>query len=303
MRLLKRRADLNYQQLSENLRTLSDKHGCELLSIGRSVLGRELWTIRLGWGARSVYINGAHHACEWLTASLLLAFIQAYLEAREAASPLWGIDIGEASSRASLWITPMVNPDGVALAKEGLDAIPQQYHSTLLKWNYGNPNFREWKANIRGVDLNRQYRADWLKAYESSPKTPAPKYFAGEHPESEPEAKAVADFTRKLKPEFVIAYHSQGEVIYWNYRRKAPPEARRIAKELSRLTGYALVGHNPREAGYGGYKDWFISHFHRPGFTIEIGRGMNPLPLAQFNSIWQKNAPLLANLANYVLNL
>lgn len=30
----------------------------------------------------------------------------------------------------------------------------------------------------------------------------------------------------------------------------------------------------------GGFKDWFISEFCRPGFTIELGLGKNPLPAA-----------------------
>ncbi len=31
---------------------------------------------------------------------------------------------------------------------------------------------------------------------------------------------------------------------------------------------------------YGGYKDWFIQDFNRPGYTLELGEGQNPLPMS-----------------------
>lgn len=303
LRVFQHRADIGYPELTARLKQLEQEYDLELISIGTSVLGNQIWTLRLGWGAPSIYISGAYHGCEWLTTPVLLEFIQAYLAAKETAGTLYGVDITQLSTRVSLWITPLVNPDGVTLARQGLTAIPSPHHQALRKWNYGSENFREWKANIRGVDLNRQFRADWQQAYQQGPKTPAPKYFAGENPESEPESRAVADFTRKLNPEMVLAYHSQGEVIYWNYKRQAPPEARRIARELSRLSSYSIIGSNPDEAGSGGFKDWFISQFGRPGFTVEIGKGTNPLPVSQFDSIWAKNAPLLTNLGLFVTNI
>ena len=47
-------------------------------------------------------------------------------------------------------------------------------------------------------------------------------------------------------------------------------------------------------ASHGGFKDWFIESFGRPGFTIEIGRGENPLPISDFDEIYKKLAPALA---------
>jgi len=301
LRLGKHPANLGYLEITARLHELASAFNCQLMSIGRSVLGLELWTIRLGAGSRSVYLTGAHHGCEWLTAALLVHFCQAYLEAVKSATSLGGVKIGDHYSQVSIWVTPLVNPDGVSLARKNLRAIPARLHTDLIKWNYGRTDFRTWKANIRGVDLNRQYRADWHQAYQRGPKSPAPKYFAGNFPESEPESRAVANFIRALKPELLVCYHSQGEVIYWDYHHEAPPEARRIARELSRVSGYSLIASNPRVAGSGGLKDWFIHEFRRPGFTIEVGRGINPLSLAAFDSIWRKNLTLLAMLPTFVL--
>ena len=42
-----------------------------------------------------------------------------------------------------------------------------------------------------------------------------------------------------------------------------------------------------------GFKDWFIETYDRPGFTVEIGKGTNPLPLEQFPEIYRKLRELL----------
>lgn len=294
-------ADLGYAEITAQLQELASTYDCQLISIGKSVLGLDLWTIRLGTGSRSVYLTGAHHACEWLTATLLVRFCRAYLAANRSDAELSGVRISDLFHRTAVWVTPIVNPDGVSLARDNLRAIPAHLQADLIKWNGGRTDFSTWKANIRGVDLNRQYRAEWHQAYRRGPKAPAPKYYAGRFPESEPESRAVAKFIRTLEPALLVCYHSQGEVIYWDYRREAPAEARRIARELSRLSGYALVAANPQSAGSGGLKDWFIHEFRRPGFTIEVGRGINPLPPAAFDSIWRQNLPLLARLPAFVL--
>ena len=49
----------------------------------------------------------------------------------------------------------------------------------------------------------------------------------------------------------------------------------------------------PYASGFAGYKDWFIQEFHRPGYTIEVGQGVNPLPLDQFDTIYRDNLPIL----------
>ena len=49
----------------------------------------------------------------------------------------------------------------------------------------------------------------------------------------------------------------------------------------------------PAESGYAGYKDWFIQTYNRPGYTIEVGRGVNPLPLSQFPQIYRDNLGIL----------
>ena len=114
----------------------------------------------------------------------------------------------------------------------------------------------------------------------------------GPHPESEPETRALAALCRRVCFRHVVALHSQGEEIYWRYGAHTPPQSEMMARVLSAVSGYA-VADPAASASHGGFKDWFIDTFHRPGFTLELGRGQNPLPLREFESIYQKAREML----------
>ena len=81
-------------------------------------------------------------------------------------------------------------------------------------------------------------------------------------------------------------------MIYWRYLDYEPPESRNIAGSFSAVSGYA-VEETPYLSGFAGYKDWFIQDFDRPGYTIEAGLGENPLPLSQFDAIYERNLGIL----------
>ena len=59
------------------------------------------------------------------------------------------------------------------------------------------------------------------------------------------------------------------------------------------MSGYTAED-TPYAAGFAGYKDFFLQDFRRPGFTVEVGRGVNPLPLSQFEEIWRDNLGILS---------
>ena len=107
------------------------------------------------------------------------------------------------------------------------------------------------------------------------------------------------DYTLSLSPALILAYHTQGEVIYWKYKDLEPPRSREIGEKLSAASGYALES-TPFASGFAGYKDWFIDAFDRPGYTIEAGQGINPLPLSQFDEIYEDNLGLLVSAMMWV---
>jgi g-D-glutamyl-meso-diaminopimelate peptidase len=292
--------DYTYTILEMNIMALQSRYPfLETGTIGNSVLGKNLYYIRIGNGPTEVSYNGAHHALEWITSPLLMKFIEEFSKAYSNGTALRGYDSREIFESSSIYIVPMVNPDGVDLVLEGLEP-DNPYYDELLQWNdTGRPFSAVWNANIRGVDLNRNYPASWEEAKAQEEQLgitgPGPTRYGGPAPLSEPETRAMVRFTRDHDFKLVIAYHTQGRVIYWKYKDIRTPRDLEIANIFAEATGYT-VSDTPYEAAFAGYKDWFIEEFRRPGYTFEVGLGVNPLPISQFDTIYRNNeeAMLLA---------
>ncbi len=257
----------DYQKLTADLTAFQKMYPqIPVFCIGRSIQGKELYAIKLGHGGKRIFFNGAHHGMEWLTAKLLMVFAQ------ELAAGAYGTS--ELLDGCTLYLVPMVNPDGVQIAASG----------------------KKWQANARGVDLNHNYDALWHLSKQTEQELgitgPGPTRFSGLYPESEPESHAVANFTRLNHFDLVIAFHSQGEVIYWDFCGFAPDKSFAYAKRFETVSPYRMDSAEGM-ASYGGYKDWFIRTYKRPGFTVEIGRGENPLPMEDFPKIYQRTLPLM----------
>lgn len=250
--------------------------------IGESVLGYPIWAIGIGNGPVRIHANGAVHANEWLTSAALMEFVENYA-AHYGSSFNWnGWNVHSAYERCTLWVVPMVNPDGVELVQEGTAARPL-LQQQLMEWNQQNISFHGWKANIRGVDLNDQFPAHWNEErVRRGVVMPAPMNYGGSSPLTEPEAIALVEHVACKQIDVAFSFHAQGQEIYWNYRDYEPEEAEAWANQLGRASGYKAVKLSGSDAGF---KDWFIQQYRKPGFTIEVGLGSNPLPLSQLSMI------------------
>lgn len=254
----------------------------ECHTIGVSVMGKPLHAVKIGVGQKQLHVNAALHANEWITSPCLLRFLEIYASALTKGRLIQGVDPNEWYNQFTLWLVPMANPDGVELVQEGV--LPDhRYYDQLIEWNGGREDFRRWKANIHGVDLGDQFPAHWEEEVNRRGKTtPSPQDYAGVAPLCEPEAEAIARHTIQTSPERALSLHSQGQEIYWNYRGYEPAISEQMAIRLGQVSGYRPVKLQGSDAGY---KDWYIQHFRRPGFTVEIGRGINPLPIEDFEDL------------------
>ena len=265
--------------------------------MGKSVMGKPLWYMSAGSGGNRVFYNAAHHANEWITVPLLLKFFETLAKAAAYGGSVFGQNAGELLERSTVYIAPLVNPDGVDLVTGALNQGEFYNNAKRIAANYPAFPFPSgWKANVRGVDLNLQYPAGWEQARENKFAqgivSPAPADYVGAAPLTAPESRAVYDFTQAISPELVLAYHTQGEVIYWKYLDYEPRNSREIAETFSALSGYAYED-TPYASGFAGYKDWFIQDYNRPGYTLEAGRGINPLPVSDFSEIYARNLGIL----------
>lgn len=267
-------------------------------NIGYSVLGKPIPYIQLGSGKKEVMYVGSFHANEWITSMLLMKFIENYCVEYENNGFLYGYSVKEIFNNTSIYIIPMLNLDGVDLVTGVINqntGIYNQFKDISLKFP-GIPFPNGWKANFNGVDLNLQFPAGWNNArkikFEQGYTSPAPRDFVGFGPLTEPEALAIYNFTLIHNFSLVLAYHSQGEVIYWQFQSYNPPRSREIGERLSDASGYSLE-ETPYNSSFAGFKDWFIQDYNKPGYTIEVGLGENPLPISQFPKIYNDNIGIL----------
>lgn len=269
-----------------------------VLSIGKSVMGKDLFAITLGCGEKKVFINASHHANEWITTPLTLKFAETYCKAYKSGNALHDKDITKLWNKKTVCIVPMVNPDGVDLVNGNIDKNSKYYKNaeTISSKFKDIPFPKGWKANIEGVDLNLNYPAGWAKAkeikYSMGFNKNAPKNYVGDAPLCTPESRAMYNYTVFNSFSLTLSYHTQGKVIYWKYLDYLPDNSEAIGKELAKASGYSL-DITPVESGFAGYKDWFIKNYNKPGYTIEAGEGENPLDISLFDEIYKDNEALL----------
>ena len=208
----------------------------ELLT--ETAFGRKIRTLVIGKGKRKVIYSAAHHANEWITTPILLKFAEELAETIENGGEIFGIDAKMLAETVTIYLVPMVNPDGVDLVTGAIKPGEGQYET----------------------------------------------------------ARALAGYTEYINPDLILAYHAQGKEIYWQFDDIEVPGAEELGRRLAEVSGYTLTA--PAEvSSYAGYKDWFIKSFRKPGYTIEVGSGENPLPLEQFDEIYRANLGILVTAA------
>lgn len=246
-----------YETLQDDIKYLKF-NGAEAGSIGSSVLGNEIYYVRIGDGDNKIIITGGIHARENVTS--LLAIRQAFA-------------LFEGKPPFSAYFVPMVNPDGAILIQKGASAA-YHYGEFVRSVNKGD-DFSLWKANIRAVDLNVNFDARFGKG-KNNVNFPAPQNYTGEFPFCEPETAALRDFTREIKPIFTISYHALGREVYWDFGQNSEKD-RIFAHSVANYLGYVAVDGDLSSAG--GYKDWCVLN-GITALTIEIGKNCLVHPVA-----------------------
>lgn len=261
--------------------------------IGKSVLNREIKFLKIGDSDKIILWLGAFHGMERLTTLVLLKFFDTICSYIQSSENPYGINFKKVFEERSLVVIPCVNPDGVEIALCGSNSA-KEYKKAVDLISGGKTNY--WQANVRGVDLNHNYNAKWKQLHELEIKNgiigSAMTRYGGKIYESEPETKSVVNFCRNTRVTYAVAFHSQGEEIYYDFDGKCPKNSEKIAKLFAVSAGYKLSKPNGLAVG-GGFKDWFISEFNKPALTVEIGLGKNPLPFSDFEKIYNKIEKML----------
>ncbi|MEG0529255.1 MAG: M14 family zinc carboxypeptidase, partial [Bacilli bacterium] len=232
---------MDYERLCFEIEKLKKlDNSIDVFSIGKTWENRDIICIKIGKGKTKAIYVGAHHAMEWGTALALVYFASELTCSIKKKTKFYGYDYYLLLNKVSFYIIPMLNPDGINLFFNGVSS-ENKFYCDLINYNNNSLNFKTWQANIRGVDLNHNYNALFSEGKKIELKEgitgPCASKYSGEHYESENETIALCKFTRFIKPKMIIALHSQGKEIYYQYNNAKNIINENVAMIISKITG------------------------------------------------------------------
>ena len=271
--------------------------------LGESILGNGIPILSVGEGDKGILYVGAHHGMEWITTTVLLRFAYDLCRCIQEGGCMYRYSMPYLMETRCLYIVPMLNPDGVTYQIQG-PAKDHPLYERLLKMNGYSDDFSHWQANARGVDLNHNYNSGFseykiLEAQQGISDGASTRY-SGTMPESEPEVGSLCNFIRFHEEiGMALTLHTQGEEIYYTSGGCRHPKSDVIAKAFARMSGYS-VQEPQGMAAYGGMTDWLVGEMGRLCFTIECGKGSNPLPVDDAPEIYGRIREILFSAPIYL---
>ena len=145
-----------YDILKQNLNELKRAYPfIKIKNIGYSVLGKGIPCLKIGSGAKQVLYHSGIHANEWITCVLLMKFVENFCNAYIFKQTLNGYNVLELFNQVSLYVVPMVNPDGVDLVTRNV-LVQSPIYKNYLQISSAFPDIpfpNGWKANFNGESL------------------------------------------------------------------------------------------------------------------------------------------------------
>ena len=286
------------QRQAEHLRRLRREFPFVYIhELTRTAHGRPIHALQIGSGDRKLLLAAGHHANETITSEVLWRFLFTYCGALRDGGAVCGADALSLYHGAMVYLVPLADPDGADLVAGAIAPGSAEYRAAAqIAAQFPDVPFPSgWKANLSGVDLNLNYPARWetarrIKAAKGIAR-PAPRDYPGVRPLDQPETAALTAYAACIRPDLMLALHTQGRVIYPGPRETAPEGSEALAQALAAASGYEIED-VPAGSANAGFKDWFLQRFHRPAFTLECGLGENPLPPSALDGLCVELFPL-----------
>lgn len=263
-----------YEQMLTDIEKLEARYPTLISSssIGKSVDGRDIPVFTLGTGKREIVICASMHAREYVSTNFVMYMTEQYCKSYENNEVYAGLSYKQILDTVRFVIVPMLNPDGVIIAQNGLSGAtnPEKLQQMQITDAYSS-GFYGWKANANGVDLNRNWPYNW--AEDKKVKAPASANYNGTGPCTEPEVIAMKNLIDSSPYYMLCSFHTSGKVIYWidtsndyGYYQTYRPTIKKIGDWI----GYSLVGHED-VSRFGGFMVNYARGVHgKPAFTVEL---------------------------------
>ena len=268
----------SYKNMLQNLIDMGTNNleVVEIEKIGVSTMDIPIWSAKLGTGSKDIVVVGSLHGNEWLNTPFVVSQLETYLDYYHNDKKYAGTRVQNILDKYTIHFIPMANPDGIRLSQKGVAAFPDK-KDKLLELNGGSYDFTKWKANIEGVDLNRNFPTGEFQETRQAIKrgdrignlNPGPAFYLGEKAKSEIETQVLYKYMTDLNLKMLLDYHSGGRHIFWAYGQQNSKRDREIARVIQNETGYLKdyinVNKNPNTT----INRWVVLQKNIPGIVIE----------------------------------
>lgn len=257
----------NSQTYAQDVETLCASYS-EIISkevIGKSYWGTNLYLLKVGKGPKKVLVTAGLHARENINTNFLMRCAEEYAIAYQKNTKIDNFQVRTILDEVTFYLVPLCNPDGVDIV------------NTLANpsgWTESTRKKVIWKANGRGVDLNRNFPYCWDEMNDSSD---SPSYaggadYPGKSAGSEPETQALMALCHQHEFQFCLNLHTKGKVFYWRDVGNGTISGdEKLVDILEDRTGYDKMSISSNVVGYGGgFENWFRFAFQRPAICIEM---------------------------------
>ena len=279
----------SYADMSRDIKKMAKFYQdvMELSVLSKTADNNNIYCVRLGNkdAKKKVVIQSTMHAREWLNSQLLMKMLERCCKSYYSGK-YGGTSYKKLFNNVCFYILPMLNPDGVNISQYGLARIKSASLRKLVK-RLGRGRYSRWKANARGVDLNKNFSAGFRKGNARGSKR-GPAGYSGPYVCSERESKALKNLINKVKPKAVINYHEAGRVIYYT-------KTSSLLRLVRQKTGYRPIYESIKGAN-GSFGDWLT----KKGIawcTPETCVGTAPVGHSQFYYEWGKHRDMIQAVA------
>ena len=296
-----KRQQYTYDDLCLDLEELRKTYGdkMKLRSIGFSSDNRCIFEVVIGTdhARKDIYLVAGICGSEYMTSLVIMKQVEYYLYYYDAGY-YDGYAFSDLFDNVRLHIVPMLNPDSAQISQLYLQGVSQDaMKKQLREWfdrdqaSLGiNQNLETYLqtfyANAEGTDLRKNFPYQWDLVASSA--EPGSSGYRGSSEGSSAEVKSILNAVLQTKPALVIAYHTTGSKIFYQYgqREEVLAEARDYGAALAKKMTYELADKKLVEDGYGTLAGYCNDVAMIPALTVHLGNGSAPLFLSEFSAIW-----------------
>ena len=290
-----------YDDLCNDLTELRNTYGSKmkLNSIGLSADNRSIFEIVIGTNnaKRDIYFVAGICGAEYMTSLVAMKQVEYYLHYYDAGY-YDGYSFADLFDNVRLHIIPMLNPDSVEISQHLRAGIRKsELNDKLKEWhdrdqtsggvNLNMDNYLQlFMANAEGTDIRKNFPYQWDLAASNA--EPGSKGYRGNEAGDSAEVKALLHSISTSKPALLIAYHTTGSKIYYQYGQSEEilSKAKSYGTLLGKMMTYELSEKKMGEEGYGSVSGYCNNVAAIPSLTVHLGNGSAPLHLNEFSAIW-----------------